>query len=232
VLAAVVAGGVGLWYLFFRPGGPPPVSLASLPPASSAVPASPAGSGSGGGIAGTWQVDPTVGSFSDFSGSFAGYRVREELARVGATEAVGRTPEVMGTLTVEGTTVTTAEITVDLTTLRSDEANRDRQLSRQALETAQFPTATFTLGEPVDLGGVPAQGATLDLTLNGELTLHGVTNRVAIPVQARLDGDVVTVAGSLEIVFADYGIERPQAVIVLSVEDRGVMEFQLHFRRS
>ena len=36
------------------------------------------------GIAGTWTVDPTVGSFSDFSGSFVGYRVQETLASASA----------------------------------------------------------------------------------------------------------------------------------------------------
>ena len=35
-----------------------------------------------------------------------------------------------------------------------------------------------------------------------------------------------------EIEFADYGIDRPTAPLVLSVEDRGVMELQLVFRRS
>ncbi len=33
-----------------------------------------------------------MGSFDDFSGSFVGYRVKETLASIGATEAVGRTP--------------------------------------------------------------------------------------------------------------------------------------------
>ena len=51
----------------------------------------PAGT-AGGGLDGTWTVDPSVGSFSDFSGSFVGYRVEEELANVGAATAVGRTP--------------------------------------------------------------------------------------------------------------------------------------------
>jgi polyisoprenoid-binding protein YceI len=238
-LAAVLVGGAGVWYLFFRSAGPPPVSLASLPPASpppagaTVAPSGGATAGApGAGIGGTWQVDPSVGSFSDFSGSFVGYRVREELARVGATEAVGRTPDVSGSVTIEGTSITAAEMTADLTTLRSDESNRDRQLSRQALETSRFPTATFTLTAPVDLGTVPAEGQVIDLTLRGDLSLHGVTQPVELPVQGRLAGGVITVAGSLPIVFADYGIQPPQAVVVLSVEDHGIMEFQLQLTRA
>jgi hypothetical protein len=47
-----------------------------------------------------------------------------------------------------------------------------------------------------------------------------------------LAGDVVTVTGSIEIVFADYSIQQPTSFVVLSIEDHGTMELQLHFRRA
>ncbi|HET7828854.1 MAG TPA: YceI family protein [Candidatus Limnocylindrales bacterium] len=256
-IAAVVlliAAGAGLWYLFLRPAGPAPVSLGSSPAATesatqgavaetspdptddpaSADPSAGAssGSGSGDGIAGMWTVDPSVGSFDDFSGSFVGYRVREELASVGATEAVGRTPDVTGSMTVDGTTITAADFTADVTTLRSDEGNRDRQLRRQGLETGTYPTATFTLTKPIELESAPADGETVEATATGDLTIHGTTKSVEIPVQAKLENGVVTVVGSLPILFSDYGMSKPQAMIVLSVEDNGTMEFQLRFTRS
>ena len=248
-LVVVVAAAAGLWYLFLRPSGPAPVALGSAPPAvqSPAATAAPDASTDGspadsaepgtdasaapdnqsGGIAGLWTTDPSVGSFSDFTSSFVGYRVREELASIGATEAVGRTPDVTGLMRVDGTTVTEAEFTADLTTLQSDESNRDRQLGRQALETSRFPTATFVLTEPVDLGAVPAEGEAVDVTVTGDLTLHGVTKSVEVPLQAKLEGGIVTVVGSLPILFEDYGIEKPSSFVVLSVEDNGILEFQL-----
>jgi polyisoprenoid-binding protein YceI len=176
----------------------------------------------------TWVVDPTIGSFSDFSGSFVGYRVREELATIGATEAVGRTPDVEGSLTVEGGMLTGGQITVDLTTLRSDSTMRDGQLRRQALETNAFPTATFRLSGPIDLAALRS-GGSLQATVAGQLTLHGQTRDVSIPLEARRTGSVVTVVGSIRIAFADFGIVRPRAGIVLSVEDVATMEFQVHF---
>jgi polyisoprenoid-binding protein YceI len=260
VLAVVViAGAVGLWYLFFRPAGPARVSLGTLPPvaavaseqpssaassaagsvagatpssASASASASMGQGGSADGIAGSWKVDPSIGSFSDFSGSFVGYRVQEQLATVGATEAVGRTPDVTGSVTVDGTTITAADFTADLTSLHSDESNRDRQLSRQGLETGTYPTATFKLTKPIDLGSVPAEGKAVSVTATGDLTLHGTTKSVDIPIQARLQGGVVTVAGSLPILFSDYGMQPPQAMIVLSVADNGTMEFQLQLTKG
>jgi polyisoprenoid-binding protein YceI len=250
LIAVLVVAGGGIWYLFFRPAGPAPVSLGSATPATAApaAAATPAAGASdpattaaapgastasgGDGIAGTWTTDPSVGSFSDFSSSFVGYRVRETLASIGATEAVGRTPDVTGSVTIDGTMITAAEFTTDLTTLKSDEDRRDGQLKRQALETGQFPTASFKLTAPVDLGSVPAEGATVDVTVTGDLTLHGVTRSVEIPLQARLKDNVVTVAGSLPIAFADFSITPPSSMVVLSVEDKGILELQLQLTKG
>jgi hypothetical protein len=32
--------------------------------------------------------------------------------------------------------------------------------------------------------------------------------------------------------FVDYDIDQPQSMIVLSIEDHGTMELQLHFRHA
>jgi polyisoprenoid-binding protein YceI len=254
ILALAVAAWMGISYLFLRPAAPAAVGLSSASPAATAsaplatgtatstdapaesttpaaAPASDDGSASRG-LDGTWSVDESVGSFSDFSGSFVGYRVQEELANIGAATAVGRTPDVTGAVTFDGTTVTAVEMTADLTTLQSDEERRDGQLRRQALETDTYPTATFTLTEPIDLGSVPVDGQVVTATATGDLTLHGVSRSVAIPIEARLSGDVVTVTGSTEILFSEYGISQPQSFVVLSVDDSGVMEFQLQLTKS
>ena len=52
----------------------------------------------------------------------------------------------------------------------------------------EFPTATFVLTEPIELGAVPADGEEVTATATGDLTLHGVTREVTIDLVARLDG--------------------------------------------
>lgn len=158
-----------------------------------------------------------------------GYRVQEELAGIGGNTAVGRTPNVSGTLTTEGRSLTAATITADLTTLVSDDDRRDNQLRRQALETDTYPTATFELTEPVVIPDTAAEGETAEVTAVGELTLHGQTQTVEVPLQVRYENGVLAVAGSIDIVFADYGIAQPTSFLVLSVDDHGVMELQLFF---
>jgi polyisoprenoid-binding protein YceI len=232
IVLAVIGAGAGLAILFVRGTPPPPVGAASASPGASqgAVATDPGatadpGSTPASGDATRWTVDTSIGSFTDFTGTFVGYRVDETLAGNEANTAVGRTPDVIGTLVLDGATITSVEISADLTALVSDDSRRDGRLRDQAIETSQFPDATFKLTQPIDLGSAPADGATFDVTATGELTLHGVTKTISLPLHGVL-------AGAIEIAFADYNIEKPTSFLVLSIEDHGIMELQLHFRRS
>ena len=221
----MAGGGYGMWYVLLRPSDAPAVSASNLPlPSVGPAHATVVNDGDG-----EWEVNASIGSFSDFTSSFVGYRVQEELANIGGHTAVGRTPNVSGSLTVKDRTVTAATITADLTTLVSDDDRRDGQLRRQALETNAFPEATFKLTEPINLPAAGEDGSLQQGTISGELTLHGVARPVKVPIQGRLEGGVVVLTGSIEIQFADYQIERPRSMIVLSVADHGTMEFQLFF---
>jgi polyisoprenoid-binding protein YceI len=229
VVVVAAAGGVGLWW-FFKDDAPDEVSLDSAVDSVTTT----TGDGTGStvavpdGIEGLWTVDATTGEF-DFesaTGTFAGFRIEEELAGVGSTTAVGRTGAVTGTMVIAGTTVTEASFEVDLTGLTTNESRRDDRV-QQALETGAFPTATFVLTEPIDLGADAASGGAVTVTAAGDLTNHGVTKAIELPIEAQLVGGTIVVVGSTDIVFSDYGVEVPDAQIVLSVEDHGVLELQL-----
>jgi len=187
------------------------------------------------GPSGTWTVDTSIGSFSDFTSSYVGFRVEEELARgIGHVEAVGRTPVVDGWFELDGDTLVAAEITADLSSIRTDRAGRDGKV-KQALDTGTHPEAVFTLTGPVQLVGLPAPGdesaTQIDVIAPGSLTIKGTTNEVELDLKASLVGEIVTVVGTFDIVFADYGVEAPTAPIVVSVEDHGVVEIQLFLTR-
>lgn len=198
----------------------------------SPAPSQPAASS----LDGTWTVDPSIGSFDydagDFSGSWVGYRVQEELVGVGGVQAVGRTPDVGGTISLSGTSLTAAELQADLTTLRSDQSMRDGQLGGQGIQTDEFPTATFVLTQPIELGSLPVENEPIQVTAVGDLTLHGVTQEVSIPLAAVRAGDVIGVAGSLTFAWEDFGMERPSSMRVVSLADDVTMELQVFFRQA
>ena len=181
------------------------------------------------GADGTWVVDPAAGA--EAGGSAAGFRVAEELATVGATEAVGRTSQVTGSITIAGTTVDAAEFEVDMGSLQTDDARRDGRM-RGALATDQFPTASFVLTEPIELGSIPAEGETITVTAVGDLTIKGVTRPVEVTLDAQVVDSTLVVVGNVPVVFADHGVEAPTAAIVVSVADRGTIELQLFLTRS
>lgn len=227
VLAVAFAGGAFVWW-FFRDDAPAEVDLeAAVESVEDTTPSSedPVVDG----IDGTWVVDTDSGTF-DFSdtasGTFVGFRVDEELTSIGSTTAVGRTPVVTGELTIDGTELTAASFEADVTAITTNESRRDSRV-QSALDTGQFPTATFTLAEPVDLGAAAEAGGPVSVTATGELTIHGITRTVEIPLEAQLVDDTIVVVGSMDLVFADFEVEVPSAPVVVSAEDHGILEVQL-----
>lgn len=187
-------------------------------------------------LVGQWQIDTSIGDFSfeQSTGTFVGFRVDEELRGVGAVTAVGRTPTVAGTMTISanGNNFTIDAVTIDaqLTDLTTNDSRRDGK-ARDALDVRNHPIAQFVLHEPIEVPSSAAEGSDFAAVAVGELTVKGVTQPVEFPIEARLVGETVVVVGSAPVVFADYGVEAPSAPIVVSVQDEGVIEFQLFLTR-
>ena len=220
VAAAVVVGGTWAYITLIRADAPDRLSLADR---ETAPPVTGAGDerGDDEAIDGRWVVT---------DGSQAGYRVDEILFGQEA-EAVGRTASVSGELVIDGTTVTSTSIEVDLASVRSDQERRDRQFHGRIMDTATHPTATFELGEPIELGPLPAGGEIVRVDAVGELTLRGTTRPVTIPLEARRSGEAIEVQGALTIVFEEWGIPNPSFGPV-STDDRGELELLVVFGRA
>ena len=212
------------------PPEPAPAPAEPPPPEAEAPGAEGPETGAAANLDGVWSVDTSLGSYEDYTSSWAGYRVGEELSGIGTTDAVGRTPAVSGTLEIAGTTVAAAAVEVDLTTLVSDRPQRDGLVQR-ALDTEQFPSARFELTEPVSFEALPAAGESVTATVAGSFEIGGASRPVTATLEATWIEGVVIVGGAFEIRFEDYGISPPRAPIVLSVEDTGTVELLLNFTR-
>lgn len=232
-----VVAAAGVWYFVIRSDAPPPVSLQSALDAAATSTSNTPGSTT----SGATTTSATTSSDGNLTGewtlvsdgtSFAGYRVEEELVGVGATTAVGRTTAITGTLQFDGTQITSVEVTADVTKLTSDKTMRDGQLRTQALQTNTYPTATFELTSPITIASVPDDGEVVTQTIEGNLTLHGVTNAISIEVQGVLQDGRLVVVGSTVIQFSDYDIGQPSSQSVLSIADNGIMELQLIFEQA
>jgi polyisoprenoid-binding protein YceI len=161
--AVALVGGPYIYIHFVEGAAPAPLSLATAPPMPTPTVTSSGQTGSG--EAGNWQVS---------DGSLVGYRVKEVLFGQ-SNVAVGRTGDITGSIAVNGTTITAGTLTVDMATVESDQSRRDGQFNGRIMETATYPTATFTITQPIDLGSIPVEGTEQSYRATGDLTLHGVT---------------------------------------------------------
>lgn len=217
ILLAVV-GGPFVYINFIRDDAPERLSLDDVSTTSA-----PSGD--------TTPVPATVdGTWTIADDSLVGYRVDEILFGQTA-EAVGRTAAVEGSLTIAGTTVTDASFTVDMTTVQSDESNRDRQFHGRIMDTNQFPTAEFTLTEPLELDEIPEDGREVTVDATGDLTLRGTTKSVTFPVTATRTGDRIAVNATIPISFPEWGIPNPSGGPA-SVGDDGELEVLLVLNRA
>ena len=174
-------------------------------------------------------TNATDGEWAVVADSVVGYRVKEILFGQD-TEGVGRTSAVAGSLVIANNEVTSAEFSVDMTTIKSDSSRRDRQVNDRILDTAIYPTATFALNDPIALTPEALAGSDFTANTTGTLTLRGVTKTVPVALTARLVDNVIEVNGSIEIVFAEWQIPDP-SISAIVVEDRGLLEFLIRFSR-
>ncbi|WP_322751257.1 MULTISPECIES: YceI family protein [unclassified Frankia] len=218
VVIALLVGGPFVYINFIE--GDPPAALSVNSQSTQAA----------ADTAGTATV-PTDGTWKVGSGSQVGYRVKEVLFGQ-STTAVGRTSGVTGQLAISGTTVQSASFTADMTTVASDQSQRDGQFRGRIMETSRYPTVTFTLTKPIDLGSVPATGVTKTYQATGDLTLHGVTKSVSISLETQRSGAQIKIGGQIPIVFADYNVSNPSFPGVVTTEDKGIMEVLLVLTKS
>jgi len=120
---------------------------------------------------GTWTVSDT---------SKATVRVREQLVGVNLpSDAVLVATGATGTFVLkdDGTFSADSKLTFDLTTLASDQRDRDNFVKMDTLQTRQFPMADFV---PTKTSGLtlpmPASGE-FTFKLTGQITIHGKTKR-------------------------------------------------------
>ena len=166
-------------------------------------------------FSGTWTIGP---------GSYAGYRLDEVLNGSDVT-VTGRTEDVSGSLTVKDNALTAADLTLNVATVATDSDRRDSYFRTSAIDTSQYPEATFTLTKPVELAGA-ADGGTHTFSITGDLTINGQTKSITADVQSAFSGGAAQLVGQIPVTWADFGVEAPNLGFV-SVENSGFIEFSL-----
>jgi polyisoprenoid-binding protein YceI len=168
------------------------------------------------------------------SGSKAEYRVREQLARLNfPNDAVGTTESITGRLDIrsDGSFASDSKLTVDLRTLKTDDARRDAFLRENTLHTDRFPLTEFVPRRHKGLPTPLPPSGTARFHLIGDMTLHGTTVEQSWDVEAVFATELVTAKATTRFAFGRFGLNQPKVMGLISVQDDIRLELNIRARR-
>ncbi len=142
----------------------------------------------------------------------------------------GKTSQLSGHLVVDpagfGDTLT-AHFEVDLASLDTGIAKRNQHMRENHLETAKYPKAVFdgaAVRGPAGARLEPGKPTTFDV--EGTFSLHGVSRRIRIDVEATYTpgagGGQIAFQTTFPVALADYAISRPQFLFLKLAETQSV----------
>jgi polyisoprenoid-binding protein YceI len=169
----------------------------------------------------TWTVDAT---------SKATIRVREQLVRLPSPiDALITITGAEGgfTLNPDGTFASNSKVSVDMTTVTTDDRQRTDSIRRDPLEVTRFRTSELVPKTTTGLTLPLPRSGEFTFKLTGDLTLHGVTKSVTFDVRAtRVEGKLTaTATANPSWKFGDFGMQPPTSFSVLSIVDEIRMDF-------
>ncbi|GAB3796827.1 YceI family protein [Spirosoma humi] len=156
----------------------------------------------------SFTIDPTASQLT-----WTGY------AEVGSWAPTGTLRLAKGQVTRTGNQITSAIMTMDMTSIRHENERLQTHLRDEALfDAAHFPTATFVLRS---LSGT---------TATGQLTLKGITKLVSFPVSVSPDGTSLRIKGRALIDRTQFGIRYNSTSFFTDLGDQAIKnEFALQF---
>jgi len=152
------------------------------------------------------------------------YEVKNSTAEFHAEDTYdsfdGKTGAVSGSIVADPAKPAASSVTlsIDMSTLDTGVALRNKEMKDIYLQTGKFPTASF---KSVSVAGPAsvAAGTPADVNVTGDFTLHGVTKRMTFPVRVVLLADGrIHATTNFKVKMPDFGINVPHNILV-TVED-------------
>jgi polyisoprenoid-binding protein YceI len=239
VVVIAVIGGVGLFILDRTIFAPAPVTTAvpvaptiAAPTQAATQPTQPLAATEAAQPQPTEAAAPAAGAATvyriDAAQSEARYEVGETFFQGNRfAVAIGRTKGIAGDVLVDFANPANSQIgaiVIDVSQLTSDEGRRDNYIRNNALQSSQYPQATF---KPTKIEGIPASvkpGDTLTLQVTGDLTVKETTRPVTFVVTLTADQDKLTGSATTEILLSDFDA-GPIQLAMLQTEDKAKLAF-------
>ena len=106
--------------------------------------------------------------------------------------------------------IRSVSVRIDVTSFNSGDSNRDSH-AMEAIDAMSFPDVVFASS------GITQTGDSL--RVSGNLTFHGITKPIAIPVMLTWSQMRLDVRGGFDIKLSDFKIERPSLLLIPVKDD-------------
>lgn len=118
-------------------------------------------------------------------------------------------------------------IVVPAASMRTGNRLRDRTLREKVLETGRFPEIVFELRRFTGDLSRFHPGETFTVQVAGDLTVHGKSAPVQLPVDVSVFPKAVELRGSFPVHWKSYGLEDPSFPVVARIKEPMQVAFRL-----
>jgi len=154
----------------------------------------------------------------------------DELLRGAPKTVIGVTDQVAGEILVDFEKPANSQlglIQVNARTLVTDNDFRNRALKNEILDTGDFEFISF---QPTSIVGLPesiAIGDTINITIEGDLSIRDITNSVTFEVSVTVSGESsLNGYASTTVARADYDLQIPKVPSVADVDEEVLVEIE------
>jgi polyisoprenoid-binding protein YceI len=133
----------------------------------------------------------------------------------------GKTSDVTGAIVADpaNPSASSVNIVINVDSLDTGVGLRNKEMRERYLETNKFGTATFKSASVTAPPSI-APNAPIEINVTGDMTVHGVTKRMTIPVRVVLIPDGrIHASSSFKIHMPDFGIKVPHSILVTVNDD-------------
>ncbi len=141
-----------------------------------------------------------------------------EVLRGSPFTAVGVTNQIAGDIVVSDNTINIGTLAINAKTFKTDSENRDGAIARFILKS-EDPANEFIYFKPSGPISIDTSATSTSFTVNGDLTISGVTKPESFEVVVNITDQALTGKAILKMKRSDFNLVIPNVSFVASVDD-------------
>ncbi len=107
----------------------------------------------------------------------------------------------------------------------------EEHFNENYLESTKFPKSTFS-GKITDPGKVNfSKDGTYPVTVDGDLSMHGVTKKINIPATIKIAGGKISAASTFTVLMSDYNVAIP-GVVADKISKEATVEVKCNYEKK